>query len=145
MPHVADILKTKGGAVVTVRATAPLAEAIALLDRERIGAVPVLNEAGQLVGMLSERDLVGVLAEYGDRAFAANVGALMSRRVYVCTPQDRLDEVLAWMVHRRVRHLPVVEDGRLRGLISIGDAAKHLVGEAETEPPVLSGVILAGP
>ncbi len=142
MKHVADILKAKGTKVVAVQATAPLAQAIALLDHERIGALPVRNEAGHLVGMLSERDLVGVLSEYGERAFAANVGALMSRRVYVCAPQDALPEVLSWMVQHRVRHLPVVEDGRLRGLISIGDAAKHLIDEAGTEPAVLSGVVV---
>ena len=135
--QVSEILNAKGADVVTVRATAPLSKAITLLDQERIGALPVVNEKGHLVGMLSERDLVSVLAEYRDRALKANVGALMSEQVYVCTPDDTLEETLAWMVSYRVRHLPVVEDGRVRGLISIGDVAKHLVGEAKREPRLL--------
>lgn len=135
--RIADVLQDKGSTIITVQATAPLDEAIAVLDRERIGAVPVVNDQQQVVGVLSERDLISVLAEYGDRALKANVGALMSRRVYICSLDDEVEEALAWMVAYRVRHLPVVEGDHLRGLVSIGDLVKHTVGKATSEPGVL--------
>ncbi|HMB92809.1 MAG TPA: CBS domain-containing protein [Rhodothermales bacterium] len=141
--RIADILQDKGSKIITVQAKAPLDEAIAMLDRERIGAVPVVNEKQQVVGVLSERDLVSVLAEYRDRALHANVGALMSRRVYVCTLDDEVEEALAWMVAYRVRHLPVVEGDRLCGLVSIGDLVKHMVGKATSQPGVLQESVAA--
>ncbi len=142
--RIADVLQDKGSTTITVQATAPLDEAIAVLDHERIGAVPVVNEKQQVVGVLSERDLINVLAEYGDRALKANVGALMSRRVYICALDDEVAEALGWMVAYRVRHLPVVENDRLRGLVSIGDLVKHTVGKAKRQPGVLpEGVVAA--
>ena len=141
---VADILKEKSAALITVHATESLKNAISKLDYERIGAMLVVNEAHVLVGMLSERDLIGVLAEYGERALAANVGALMTKHVYGCVPDDEIKDVMAWMVHYRVRHLPVVEDGKVRSVISIGDVVKHLIDKAEKEPTVLDAVPVAG-
>ena len=140
--QVRDIIKDKTSALITVRATDSLKNAISKLDYERIGATLVVNENDQLVGMLSERDLVGVLAEYGDRALIANVGALMTRRIFGCAPEDTIQDAMAWMVHHRVRHLPVVEDGRVLGIISIGDVVKHLVDETEKEPRVLEAVLV---
>ncbi len=140
--QVSDILKDKKSALITVRATDSLKNAISKLDYERIGATLVVNEDDHLVGMLSERDLVGVLAEYGDRALLANVGALMTRRIFGCAPGDSIQDAMAWMVNRRVRHLPVVEDGRVLGIISIGDVVKHLVDEPGKEPRVLQDVVV---
>lgn len=138
--RVADLLDQKESAtLITVRATDSLKRAISRLDLERIGAMMVVNDRGRLVGMLSERDLVGVLAEYGERALLANVGALMTRRILACHPDDDIEDALSWMVHHRVRHLPVVEDGTVRGLISIGDVARHLVAPAEHEPTHVEG------
>ncbi len=112
--RVADLLKKKNTApLITVKATDSLKEAIKKLDYERIGATLVINDGGHLVGMLSERDLIGVFAEYGDRALLANVGALMTRRVFGCTPDDDIEDAMTWMVQHRVRHLPVVEGGRV--------------------------------
>lgn len=143
--RIADVLQDKGSTIITIQAKAPLDEAIAVLDRERIGAVPVVNEKQQVVGVLSERDLINVLAEYGDRALKANVGALMSRRVYICALDDEVAEALAWMVAYRVRHLPVIEGGRLRGLVSIGDLVKHTVGKTDSKPDVMpEGVVASG-
>jgi CBS domain-containing protein len=128
--RVADLLKKKNTApLITVKATDSLKEAIKKLDYERIGATLVVNDGGRLVGMLSERDLIGVFAEYGDRALLVNVGALMTRRVFGCTPDDDIEDVMAWMVQHRVRHLPVVEDGRVQGMVSIGDVVKHRLDE----------------
>ena len=140
--QVRDILKDKKSALITVRATDSLKNAISKLDYERIGATLVVNEDDHLVGMLSERDLVGVLAEYGDRALLANVGALMTGRVFGCVPEDSIQDAMTWMVHHRVRHLPVVEGGRVQGIISIGDVVKHLVDESGKEPRVLKDVIV---
>ena len=139
---VADILKEKNSALITVRATDSLKNAISMLDCERIGATLVVNDNDELVGMLSERDLVGVLAEYGDRALLANVGALMTRRIFGCVPDDDIQDAMAWMVHHRVRHLPVVEDGRVRGIISIGDVVKYLTDKPQKEPRVLADIIV---
>jgi CBS domain-containing protein len=141
--HIADVLQDKGSSIITVLATAPLKDAIAVLDRERIGAVPVVNDKQEVVGVLSERDLISVLAEYGDRALKANVGALMSNHVQVCSPEDEVEEALSWMVTCRVRHLPVLEDGKLRGLVSIGDLVKHTVGEVDTRPAVMPDGVTA--
>ena len=140
--RVADVLKEKGRELVTVRVTESLKEAIARLDHERIGATLVVNDDGHLAGMLSERDLIGVLAEYGDRALRANVGALMTRRIFACRPDDSLSDALAWMTEHRVRHLPVVEEDVVCGLISIGDVAKHMMAPTDAEPLMLkSGTV----
>ncbi len=142
--RVADLLKQKNTApLITVKATDSLKEAIKKLDYERIGATLVVNDKGHLVGMLSERDLIGVLAEYGDRALLANVGALMTRRVLGCTPEDDIEDAMTWMVQHRVRHLPVVEGGRVQGIVSIGDVVKHLMAETEKEPHILKDVVVA--
>ena len=146
--RIADILEDKDSSIITVRATEPLREAIAKLDHERIGATVVLNEDRHVVGMLSERDLIGVLAEYGDRALIANVGALMTRRVFVCSPEDGVREAMAWMVHHRVRHLPVVEDGTVCGVVSIGDLVNHVLEEGgitPTEPTILDDAVVIDP
>ena len=142
---VADILKEKKNALVTVRATDSLKNAIAKLDYERIGATLVVNEENRLVGMLSERDLVGVLAEYGDLALRANVGALMTGRIFGCAPEDTIQDTMSWMVHHRVRHLPVVKDGELQGIISIGDVVKHLVTQPQREPRIITDVVVTQP
>ena len=126
-----------------MKATDSLKEAIKKLDYERIGTTLVVNDKGRLVGMLSERDLIGVLAEYGDRALLANVGALMTRRVFGCTPDDDIEDAMAWMVRHRVRHLPVVEGGRVQGIVSIGDVVKHLMNETDKEPHILEDVVVA--
>ena len=140
--QVADLLKDKNNALITVRATDSLKNAISKLDYERIGATLVVNDEDHLVGMLSERDLVGVLAEYGDRALLANVGALMTKRIFGCAPDDSIQDAMAWMVHHRVRHLPVVEDGRVQGIISIGDVVKHLIDQPGKEPRILEDILV---
>jgi len=142
--RIADILKDKDNHhhIISVRATDSLKNAISKLDYERIGATLVVDAEDRLVGMLSERDLIGVLAEYGDRALRANVGALMTRRVFGCTPNDDVKDAMAWMVRHRVRHLPVVEGGRIRGIVSIGDVIKSLAHETDKEPHILEDVVV---
>ena len=143
--RVADLHEKKTTVpLITVKATDSLKEAIKKLDYERIGATLVIDNAGRLVGMLSERDLIGVLAEYGDRALLANVGALMTRRVFGCTPDDDIQDAMTWMVQHRVRHLPVVVAGHVQGIVSIGDVVKHLMHETDTEAHILEDVIVTG-
>jgi CBS domain-containing protein len=133
---VATILERKGSQVKTVSPSATLATVAQQLRLERIGALVVLA-GDKVVGMISERDIVHAFA--ADRAEAAVIetGEVMSRNVVTCGPEDSLTRVLALMTRHRVRHLPVVEAGRLQGLVSIGDAVKYRLDELEMEAAVL--------
>jgi CBS domain-containing protein len=133
---VATILERKGSQVKTVSPSATLATVAQQLRLERIGALVVLA-GDKVVGMISERDIVHAFA--ADRAEAADIetGEVMSRNVVTCGPEDSLTRVLALMTRHRVRHLPVVEAGRLQGLVSIGDAVKYRLDELEMEAAVL--------
>lgn len=142
--HVAAVLKTKGTDVVTIGATAHVKDAVARLHERQIGALPVVNGAGAIVGIVSERDVVRGLATRGPAVLQEPVSALMQKQVLVCRPGDDLKEVMGWMTRHRVRHLPVVEDGTLRGLVSIGDVVKHRLEEVRTEANVLRDIVIAG-
>ena len=131
--NVQAILETKGRDVVTTRPETSVADVCRLLQRRRIGAVPVVDGAGAILGIISERDIVGGLAEHGVAVVGLSAGALMSRQVQHCQPEDSIGEIMAVMTNRRVRHLPVIDEGRLCGLISIGDVVKARLDEAALE------------
>lgn len=95
------------------------------LTRNDIGVLVVLDLAGRLLGIISERDLVRGVTTYNSAVFAHTAGDLMTRRVHVCAPSDGEQQVMAQMVERHIRHMPVVEDGRVVGLVSLGDLVKH--------------------
>jgi CBS domain-containing protein len=136
------ILRAKGATVVTIRPDATIGELVRGLRDERIGAM-VVSEDGRLVlGIISERDVVRGLADHGPRIMEAPVADLMTRNVVVCSPRDTVKQVMAEMTRRRVRHLPVVADGVLRGIVSIGDVVKNRLDEMETETNVLREVYL---
>ncbi len=141
--HVAVILKQKGPDVVTTTPERTIAETAKLLDRHRIGAVVVLDTAdgGAVAGVLSERDIVRGIARHGERALAMSVRELMTSDVVVCTPGDTVQDLMGLMTLRRIRHVPVVEDGRLSGIISIGDVVKHRLGEIELEAESLRAYV----
>ncbi len=120
---VSTILATKGNKLVTIAPEQSVEEAVALLTKHNIGAVIVLNEAGGLVGILSERDVVRQLNHQAD-LLSQPVQSLMTANVITCLPQDDLMSVAHVMTERRFRHLPVVEKGTLLGMISIGDVLK---------------------
>ena len=141
--HVAQILKDKGRAVETVDADATVAEAVARLAQRRIGAVVVKGVDGRIAGILSERDIIRVLAEEGPDALERPVADLMTRNVVTCREADTIDEIMALMTARRIRHLPVVEGGKLAGIISIGDVVKHRVAEVELEAMAMRDYITA--
>lgn len=137
------ILKAKGRRVVTVRPETPLTTAIQRLKMERIGALVVSVDGETVLGILSERDIVAGLAEEGTELLGRTVGERMAREVTTCSPEDSIRQVMAKMTQGRFRHLPVVDHGRLCGIISIGDVVKNRLEEIELEATVLRDVYLA--
>lgn len=141
--HVEDILKRKknSGSVVTIAPEARIAEAITLMNEHKIGAVVVTTE-DKMAGILSERDVMRALGERGATALEQPVSAFMTKDVYVCALKDEIKATLNWFTQHHVRHLPVVEGGALRGIISIGDAVKSRLEEVETEASVLRDIAI---
>jgi CBS domain-containing protein len=140
---IAAILHHKGGNVSTVRSVDTVEAAIRKLYDERIGALVVVDRWGKLVGMFSERDIVYALALHGPEALSFEVHELMTPDVTTCTPEDRIDDIMQTMTVHRVRHLPVMEQGRLVGLVSIGDLVKHRLEEKKQEAAVLQDLARA--
>jgi CBS domain-containing protein len=134
---IADVLKQKGAAVTTVAESTVVAQVVRLLANERIGAVVVEDRLTHLVGIFSERDLVNALATFGAAVLDWPVNELMTRAVLTCGPDERVDAVLAKMTLNRFRHMPVLDGGRLVGIVSIGDLVKHRMAEKELEAGVL--------
>lgn len=142
--QVSDILRHKGDAVVTVGPDASLEDALRLLGRHRIGALVVTDDRGSVIGILSERDVVAHLAVIGRAGLDSVVRTVMTGSVHTCVPSDTVEQVLAVMTAGRFRHLPVVVDGRLIGIVSIGDAVARRVGELETERAQLTEYLQTG-
>ena len=138
------VLLTKGNDIVSVNGYASLRQAVAVLRKHRIGAVLVLGLNGSIDGILSERDIIGALAERGGDALDETVGEFMTRDVVRCGPNDTIDELMTVMTDRRIRHLPVVDDGQVVGVISIGDVVKHRLAEVTDEANALHDYITLG-
>ena len=138
-----QILKTKGGNVTTIEASQTLAEAARLLDELKIGAVVAMNGDG-LCGVLSERDILRQIARHGAEALQMDVENSMTRGVITATPQETVDQCLARMTDRRIRHLPVIRDGRLAGIVSIGDLVKWKIEEHKAEADAMAEYIKGG-
>ncbi|HEX6843160.1 MAG TPA: CBS domain-containing protein [Stellaceae bacterium] len=139
--NVETILRNKGGAVATIASHATIRDAAALLRRERIGALVVSSGGNKVEGILSERDIVHGLADRGTALLDMTVDALMTRRVFTCTPHDSVGDLMAMMTERRIRHIPVMTDGMLVGIVSIGDVVKHRLDEMEYETSSLRSFI----
>ena len=129
---VARIINEKGRDVVTTSPNASLAEVAAMLSEKRIGAVLVMED-GAIRGILSERDIVRALARHGSEALRKLAVDCMTTRVVTCQPEDTINDVMQKMTSGRFRHIPVVEDGKLAGIISIGDVVKRRIEEVEKE------------
>jgi CBS domain-containing protein len=140
--NVDGILRAKGASVVTIRPDATVGDLVQGFREERIGAMVVSEDGRTVLGIISERDVVRGLAERGPRILEAPVAELMTRDVVSCTPRETVKQVMAEMTRRRIRHLPVVADGVLCGIISIGDVVKNRLEEMETETNVLREVYI---
>lgn len=142
--QIAEILKRKFGQpsrIVTVRAEAPVSEVVGLLAEHGIGALVVSDDGMHLDGIISERDVVRRLHDDPD-VLSRPVADIMTVEVATCTPDSTLDEVMAVMTEGRFRHVPVVVDGKLAGIVSIGDAVKHKVDELQFERDQLAGYVV---
>ena len=138
---VSAILEHKGHAVITTSPRTPVAEAARLMSDERVGALVVTGELGGVEGIVSERDVVQCVAQHGVEALGGPVEEVMTRSVTTCTPTTDSTELAATMTEGRIRHLPVVDDGRLVGLVSIGDVVKSRLGELATQAESLERYI----
>lgn len=136
------ILDTKGHDVTTIAPEKTLAEAAHLLSQNRIGALVVTNAEQDVTGILSERDIVKAVSKDGANALQVQIGNVMTREVVTCTPQDTIAGLMGRMTAGRFRHVPVVEQGRLGGIISIGDVVKHRLAEMERESSALREYIM---
>ena len=142
--YVETILKTKGRRVATVPPGETVAGAASRMKQDKIGALVVSDDGLAVLGIISERDIARAVAEHGAGLGAMRVEELMTRSVVTCTPADSIAEIMSVMTERRFRHLPVVEDGVMCGLVSIGDVVKHRLEEVEREAVALRGYIAGG-
>lgn len=143
--HVAAILKEKGRAVETVTDAVTLAEVARRLANHRIGAVVVRGTRSEIVGIVSERDIVHAIADRGATVLEWPVSRIMTRDVVTAREADTVDEIMIRMTESRFRHLPVVEDGKLVGIVSIGDVVKRRVAEVELEASAMRDYINVAP
>jgi CBS domain-containing protein len=141
---VSHILREKGRDVLAISPGATLAEAARVLTKHRIGALIVRDEDGALSGIISERDVVRAVAEEGAAALAFTVDSRMTRDVATCAQTDTIEEIMETMTRCRFRHLPVVEEDSVIGIISIGDVVKMRIAEALREAQALKEYIATG-
>ena len=134
--RVREILAAKGSEVVTVDPGASLREQAGVLAARRIGAA-VVRDGERLAGIISERDIVRAVAREGEAALALTVEKVMVRRVVTCGADDTIDSLMTTMTEERIRHVPVLERGRMIGIVSIGDVVKRRVEEIESEASLL--------
>jgi CBS domain-containing protein len=139
---VSVILAAKGRDVVTIEPNATLAKAIERLTEERIGAVLILGADRRIAGILSERDIVRALAERGAAALDEPVSQAMTRKVSTCNEAETVSSIMERMTDGKFRHVPVVDQGRVVGIVSIGDVVKHRLNEVESESAAMRDYIL---
>lgn len=142
--RIADILRSKGSAVATVTATTTVTGLLAELTVNNIGAMVVIGADGAPVGIVSERDVVRRLHEHGPDLLRRPVVDIMNSVVISCGPHDAVDDLAALMTHNRVRHVPVLDNGRLAGIVSIGDVVKNRMEELSAERQQLRAYITQG-
>ncbi|MBX3430023.1 MAG: CBS domain-containing protein [Hyphomonadaceae bacterium] len=141
---IAQIIGDKGAIVHTLAASATLEDAARELNEKRVGALVVIDAEGAISGVFSERDLVREVARRGAKALQDDVASAMSREVITAHPDETIDNCLARMTDRRVRHLPVIaEEVQLVGIVSIGDLVKHRIALAEAESAAMQAYIAA--
>jgi CBS domain-containing protein len=131
------ILSSKGKTVYTVPTNARVADAVAMLNKHNIGAVVVIDSDGEVAGILSERDVVRLLGRDADGALKRPVSECMTANVITCSPETTVAVLMEQMTRFRIRHIPIVANGRLAGIVSIGDVVKRKIEEAEQEASAL--------
>lgn len=136
-----EVIRRKGDEVVTISPQATVTELLALLAEHRIGAVVVSEDGRSVAGIVSERDVVRRLHAEGPGVLQQPVRSIMTTEVHACAPEDELESLARTMTEHRVRHLPVVVDGELRAIVSIGDVVKHRMSELESEKDALEDYI----
>ncbi|MEQ9146465.1 MAG: CBS domain-containing protein [Parvibaculaceae bacterium] len=141
--NVEVILKSKGSEVTTIASNETLGSCVKLLSERKIGAVVVVDD-GKVRGILSERDIVRALAAAGAEAMDLPVGQVMTANVITCTRDDTIDQLMDAMTGGRFRHIPVIENDELIGIVSIGDVVKHRIAETEMEAEQLRLYIASG-
>src|SRR6266566_9918818 len=139
---VSTILAAKGRDVVTIEPSASLAAAAKLLAEKRIGAVLILGADRRIVGILSERDIVRALAERGAGALDEPLSRTMTRKVSTCTERETVSSIMERMTDGKFRHMPVVDQGRLVGMVSIGDVVKHRLHAMERDSAAMRDYIV---
>lgn len=135
--HVFEILNRKGDSLVTIRPRASVTEAVRKFRDRKIGALPVREPGAEIVGLLTERDVLHGTATHGAAALDMRVEELMSPRIHTCTPDDRIPDVMSVMTREHVRHLLVIAGEEFKGIISIGDIMRERVEETQLEVDVL--------
>jgi CBS domain-containing protein len=147
MSRISDVLRNKGSAVITMSPQTPLSELLDILVNRNIGATVVTEDGsreGAVVGIVSERDVVHTVHEGGANLLSDPISKIMTTSVVTCVPEDEVDNLMRTMTERRIRHLPVVVDGKLAGIVSIGDMVKARIGELEEEREHLHSYLAAG-
>ncbi len=139
--RISDVLRVKGTRVVTVTPDTTVRQLLAVLAEHQVGAVVVSTDGVAVNGIASERDIVRALARRGAAVLSEPVTDIYTAQVHTVTPQTQIDEVMRIMTERRIRHAPVVVDGRLQGIVSIGDVVKIRIDELETERTSLTEYI----
>ena len=130
---VSTVLQHKGNRVITVKPEHTIASVVEVLNANKIGAAPVISEEGRVVGMVSERDIIRGLGQHAGELLTLPVERLMTREVTTCSLEDRLVDIMEVMTLRRIRHLPVIREGALHGIVSIGDVVKQRLEEVQSE------------
>jgi CBS domain-containing protein len=138
---ISDVVRRKGDQVVTVRPEETVERLLELLEQHRIGAVVVSADQSSIDGIVSERDIVRHLHSKGAAVLALPISAIMTAEVTTCDLDVPIEELARTMTDQRIRHVPVVVDGRLRAIVSIGDIVKHRIDELQTERDQLVGYI----
>lgn len=141
---ISNILKVKGRGVSTARPDDTVQEIANRLAQRKIGAIVIVGDGGVVSGIISERDLIRVIAQHGAKALQLPVSEVMTHSVVTCTEATTVDEIMELMTQRRFRHIPVIEDGALVGIVSIGDVVKHHVAEVELEVSAMRGYFATG-
>lgn len=131
--RISDVIRRKGDLVVTVRSDATVERLLEILEEHNIGALVVSDDGQSVDGIVSERDVVRHLRTAGAGLFDQTVATIMTSEVHTCTQEDGIEDLARTMTDRRIRHVPVVEDGQLLAIVSIGDIVKWRIAELQTE------------